>query len=106
MIAPERIMPKFREQAAMFNHYVSRKEYWNAVKLHQRAISIATFIELDDAECIELFGDGGYRKGREEQIPGLFHTANVEKAVLESCIKGTHSIQKLTYEEVMEGVRL
>ena len=106
MIAPERIMPKLREQAAMFNHYVSKKEYWNAVKIYNRAIGIAVFIELGDAECIELFGDGGYRKGREEQIPGLFHTASVEKAVLESCIKGNRSIQKLTYEEVMEGVRL
>ena len=99
-------MPKLREQAAMFNHYVSRKEYWNAVKIHQSAISIASRIGLSDADRIELFGDGGYRKGREEQIPGLFHTENVEKAVLESCIKGNHSVQELTYEEVMEGVRL
>lgn len=90
----------------MFNYYVSRKEYWNAVKLHRSAISIASRIGLDDADRIELFGDGGYRKNGEEKIPGLFHSSKVEKAVLESCIKGNHSVQKLTYEEAMEGVRL
>ena len=106
MIAQERIMPKLREQAAMFNHYFSRKEYWEAVKLKNRVSEIACFLELEDRHKIELFGDGGYRTGREEMESGLFHTAKVEKAVFESCIRGSHSIQELTYREVMEGVGL
>ena len=72
------------------------------MKLHQRALSIAVFIELDDAQSIEMFGDGGYREDSEEQNPGLFHSAKVEKATLEACIKRNHSIQKLTYREVMD----
>ena len=60
------------------------------------------FVGLDDAQTQELFGDGGYREDSEEQNPGLFHSAKVEKATLEACIKRNHSIQKLTYREVMD----
>lgn len=70
--------------------------------IHQRALSIAVFVELDDEQSQEMFGDGGYREGSEEQNPGLFHSAKVEKATLEACIKRNHDTQKMTYREVMD----
>ena len=102
MIDQQRIMPKMRDMAAVFDHHFTRKEHWNALKLHQRALSVAVFMELPDEWQKELFGDGGYRADGEEVINGLFNTAKVEKATLESCIEQDYSIQKLTYSEVME----
>lgn len=70
--------------------------------MHQMALSVAVFAELDEEQKQELFGDSGYRDDNEEKNPGLFHAAKVEKATLEACIKRSYSIQKLTYREVME----
>ncbi len=69
--------------------------------VHQMALSVAVFVELSEEQSQELFGDGGYRENDEEKNPGLFHTAKVEKATLEACIKRNHNTQKLTYREVM-----
>lgn len=60
------------------------------------------FIEVDDAQLQELFGDGGYREDAEAKNYGLFNASKVEKATLEACIKRNHSIHKLTYREVMK----
>lgn len=70
--------------------------------VHQMALSVAVFVELNEEQKQELFGDSGYRDDNEEKNTGLFHTAKVEKATLEACIKRSYSIQKLTYREVME----
>lgn len=70
--------------------------------MHQRALRVAVFVELDDAQLQELFGDGGYREDSEERNPGLFHSAKVEKATLEACIKRNYDTQKMTYCEVMD----
>lgn len=60
------------------------------------------FIELDDTQMQELFGDGGYREGSEIKIEGLFSQTKSIKATWESCIKQKHDTQKLTYQEVMD----
>lgn len=70
--------------------------------VYQIALSVAVFVELNEEQKQELFGDGGYREDNEERNSGLFHTAKVEKATLEASIKRNYSIQKLTYREVMD----
>lgn len=69
--------------------------------LYTRALHIAVFLELDEEQSKELFGDGGYRESREVHSEGLFHFEKVEKAVSEACIKGNYDTQKITYREVM-----
>ena len=64
-------------------------------------MSVARFVEMDDEQLQELFGDGGYREEGEEQNAGLFSANRIDKATLESCIKRNYSIQRLTYNEVM-----
>lgn len=93
---------KFKQQAELFDFHFTRKEFWEAVLIEQQVKSAALFLEADESFMKELFGDGGYRKNGETEIYGMFHAKRIEKAVLESCIKGNHSIQKLTYQEVMD----
>lgn len=69
--------------------------------LYQKALRTAMFLELDDVQSQELFGDGGYREDGEAKTLGMFNASKVEKATLEACIKRNHSIHKLTYREVM-----
>ena len=63
---------------------------------------IAVFIQIEDKEMIELFGDGGYREDGEVKNDGLFRQNQCSKAVLEACIKQKHDTQKFTYQEVMD----
>lgn len=95
-------MLKMRESAAMFDFHITRNEYWNALKIKRQIQSVAVFVELDEMQMRELFGDSGYRKNAEVQDTGLINSTKVEKAQLECCIKRNYSIQKLTYQEVME----
>lgn len=66
------------------------------------ASQIAVFIQLDEKEMKELFGDGGYREDGEIKIEGLFGQTKGSKAATEACIKQKHDTQKFTYQEVME----
>lgn len=69
--------------------------------LYTRALHIAVFLELDEEQSKELFGDGGYRESEEVKKEGLFHCDKVEKAVFEACVKENYDTQKITYREVM-----
>lgn len=102
MIDRQRMMSKMRELAAMFNFHIRRKEYRQAVMLYTRALHIAVFLELDEEQSKEFFGDGGYRESREVHSEGLFRCDKVEKAVLEACIKESYDTQKISYCEVMD----
>lgn len=70
--------------------------------LYTRALHIAVFLEMDEEQSKELFGDGGYRENEEVKIEGIFHCDKVEKAVLEACIKEGYDTQKIAYCEVMD----
>lgn len=72
------------------------------MKQREMASWIALFIQMEDKEKIELFGDGGYREDSEIKIKGLFSQTKCSKAVLEACIKQKHDTQKFTYQEVMD----
>lgn len=72
------------------------------MKQREIASQIAVFIQLEDKEMIELFGDGGYREDGEIKIEGLFGQTKGSKATTEACIKQKNDTQKLTYQEVMD----
>ncbi|MCH5261627.1 MAG: hypothetical protein J1F42_01815 [Lachnospiraceae bacterium] len=85
---------KLYEYAERFTQ-LCRKQDWAAAKFtYFRARTVAVFMELPDADMIELFGNRTYKDDREELKDGLFPEAMVEKASYE-CIR-----QNMTYDEL------
>ena len=94
MLNERQIKNKLYECAERFTlHY--RNKNWAAAKFaYFRARTIAAFLELPEADMIELFGNRTYKGDREELKDGLFPEAMVEKASWE-CIR-----QNTTYDEL------
>ena len=72
-----------------------RNKDWAVEKFtYFRAQTVAVFMELPEADMIELFGNRAYKDDHEELKDGLFPEAMVEEASWE-CIR-----QNTTYDEL------
>ena len=85
---------KLHEYAERFRQ-LYRNQEWAAAKFtYFRAWTVAVFMELTEADMIELFGNRPYKADHEELKDGLFPEAMVSKADWE-CIR-----QNTTYDEL------
>ena len=85
---------KLYECAERFTQHCRNKN-WPAAKFtYFKARTVAVFMELPEADMIELFGNRAYKDDREELKDGLFPEAMVEKASYE-CIRRNVTYDKL-----------
>lgn len=94
MLTEREVRDKLNEYAEQFKSCYLRKEWTRAKLLYFRAQTVATFLELPEAELAELFGNRPYKEDWEELQPGLFPEDEVERASWE-CVR----INK-TYDEL------
>jgi len=84
------IRQALRQLPEEFKLYYKNKDYGRAKRCYDTARTVALFIELDETEMAELFGD------RELEIEGRFKEVYVQKAYLE-CIKAHQSSEVKPY---------
>lgn len=84
MIDSRALMDKLYALPEQFKYHMSRKEYARAKYCYDTAVTVAVFLELDDSQMQELFGERGERGAIIRR--GLFPEEKVQKAYLE-CIK-------------------
>lgn len=97
MLSAEQIREKiFRKAEDFKQHYYEKK--WSQAKYdYDTASSIAVFIELSEADMVELFGGRPYLEDNgEEPVDGLFREAEVEKAY-DECIKRNQTYEVKPY---------
>ena len=94
---------KLYEYAERFVQHYRNKE-WAAAKLtYFRAQTVALFLELPEADMIELFGNRAYKDDHEELKDGIFPAAMEEKASLE-CIRQNTTLDELHVKPVANGI--
>lgn len=84
------IRQALRQLPAEFMVYYKNKDYARAKHCYDTARTVALFIELEEKEMTELFGD------RELEIEGSFREDYVQKAYWE-CIKAHQSSELKPY---------
>lgn len=94
MLSERQVRNKLHEYAERFMLLCRNKEWAAAKFTYFRAQAVAVFMELPEADMIELFGNRAYKDDHEELKDGLFPEAMVEKASWE-CIR-----QNMTYDEL------
>lgn len=94
MLNEKQAKNKLYECAERFGQLCRNKD-WPAAKFtYFRAKTVAVFMELQEEDMIELFGNRAYKADHEELKDGLFPEAMVERASWE-CIR-----QNTTYDEL------
>lgn len=86
MLSGKEIRDKLYEYAAQFRLSCLNKEWARAKLLYFRAQTVATFLEMPEADLAELFGNRSYKEDWEDTVDGLFPEAEVERASWE-CIR-------------------
>lgn len=86
MLTERQIRNKLYEYAEQFRGAYQRKEWARAKSLYITAQRTAVFLELQERDLAELFGNRAYKDEREELVDGLFPEYEVERASWE-CIR-------------------
>lgn len=102
MLNERQVRNKLYESAERFIQ-LCRNKNWAAAKFtYLRAQAVAVFMELPEADMIELFGNRAYKEDREELKDGLFPESMVEKASWE-CIRRNTTYDELHLKPVEPG---
>lgn len=102
MLNERQIKNKLYECAELFTLHYWNKEWAAAKFAYFRARTVAAFLELTDADMIELFGNRAYKGDHEELKDGLFPEAMVEKASWE-CIRRNTTYDELHLKPAEQG---
>lgn len=86
MLTEREIRDKLYEYAEQFNLSYLNKEWARAKLLYFRAQTVAVFLELQEKELTELFGNRAYKEDWEPLDSGLFQEDRVERVSLE-CVR-------------------
>lgn len=100
MLTPEQILDKLYEQPEIFKSHMRGKRYSQAKACYDDARNIALFVELDEKQLRELFGERGDRGIIIRQ--GLFVEEQVQKAYLE-CIRAGDTYEQKEYEHLQKN---
>ncbi len=94
------LLEKLYELPQMFNVSMTNKDYPSAKRCYDTARTVALFMNLDEKQMRELFGERGER-GVIIQA-GLFPEEKVQKAYLE-CIKKDITYENQKYVGIPKG---
>lgn len=86
MMTEQEVKDKLYDYADQFRIRCQRKEWAAAKMLYFRAQTVATFMQLSEAELSKLFGNRAYREDWEPVRDGLFPEQEVERAGWE-CVR-------------------
>jgi len=101
MMDSKKMMDKLYALPEQFEYYMSHKEYFRAKHCYDTAVTVAVFLELDDIQMKELFGERGERGVIIRR--GLFPEENVQRAYLE-CIKRNMAREDRSYVGIMRDL--
>lgn len=80
MLSEKEIMDKLYELPEHFNQYMKNKEYVQAKRCYDKAVTLTVFLDVRPEVKIDLFGNQPYKEDWEEEKDGLFRKADVLKA--------------------------
>lgn len=83
MITEKEMIRRLYELPGMFLHYMKNKQWGSAKDCYNKALTVCTFMEVDDKVKIELFGNRAYIDDGEKVIDGLFREEDVLKMLSE-----------------------
>lgn len=86
MLTEQEVKDKLYDYADQFRIRCQRKEWAAAKMLYFRAQTVATFLQLTDAELAVLFGNRAYKEDWEPLKDGVFPEKEVERVGWE-CIR-------------------
>ena len=87
MMDEQQTVDKLKETAEDFMAAVEDKDYMRAKALYNKALTVATFMQIPKDAMSELFGQSAGIADDEEAPDGLFQRAAVSRVDLECCIK-------------------
>ena len=100
MLDQKRIMDKLFELPDLFKAHMKNKAYSQAKACYDKAVTVAVFLELEEKEMHQLFGERGDRGVF--IIEGLFNEEQVQRAYLE-CIKKGETYENKKYEPLQRN---
>lgn len=86
MLTGKQFMLKVKNSAGQFLKAADLKQWNKARSIYNRTITACVYMELDELEMIEIFGNRPYKEKEEDEKDGLFPEILVEKVRWE-CIK-------------------
>lgn len=84
MITEKEIMDKLYELPEHFNRCMKNKEYRQAKRYYDTAVTLCVFLKVSDTVKIELFGNKPFKEDWQEEKDGLFREEDVLKATQET----------------------
>lgn len=93
MLKDEQLLDKLYKLPKAFKLYMEQKDYPRAKHCYDTAVTVATFMEIDEERRRELFGERGERGVIIQQ--GLFWEESVQRAYLECIKSGQTNLQLL-----------
>lgn len=105
MIDEQQTVDKLKETAEDFMEAVEDKDYMRAKALYNKALNVATFMQIPKEAMEELFGQSAGIADDEEAPDGLFQRAAVSKVDLECCIKRNQAYEDQACRERGKTVR-
>lgn len=102
MLSEKKMLDKLYAQPEVFNEHMSNKEYAQASYCVDCARIVALFMELSEAQLVELFGS---REDPENVVEGLFSEEKVMRA-MEWCIFHHQTRQDWTRKDREERERV
>lgn len=100
MLKEKQLMDKLYELPVNFKFYMEKKDYPRAKSCYDTARTIALFLELDEKQLKELFGERGERGIIIQQ--GLFPEESVQRAYIE-CIRRNQTNENRRYEPIQKN---
>lgn len=105
MIDEQQTVDKLKETAEDFMAAVEDKDYMRAKALYNKALNVATFMQIPKEAMEELFGQSAGIADDEEAPDGLFQRAAVSKVDLECCIKRNQAYEDQACRKIGKTVR-
>ena len=87
MMDEQQTVDKLKETAEDFMEAVESKNYMRAKALYNKALTVATFMQIPKEAMAELFGQSAGIADDDEAQDGLFRREAVSRVDLECCIK-------------------
>lgn len=105
MMDEKQTLDKLKETAEDFMAAVNNRNYMRAKALYNKALIVATFMQISGEDMAELFGQNAGIADDEEAPDGLFQRAAVNRVDLECCIKRNKAYEDQTCRRIGTQVR-
>lgn len=101
MISKDEALNKLYDLPVRFRTCMHNRQYANAKYIYDKAIILASFLEVDIETKITLFGNTPYKEEEDPYRDGMFPEAMVKRCLELTSVKGNHDAREYLHEKAM-----